>query len=128
MDESTIGFAAVIGVFGMPALVVLVVMLFIYKQSRDKYHMVETMIKNGLPVPEYIFKSERSEPTPTLNLRNGLIYIAVGIGSAIALFMLDQTEAIGIASIPILVGVAYIIMYYVTREKVCEQGDNDITE
>jgi len=126
MNHNIIEFTAIIAVFGMPVLIVLIVMLFISRQKREKYHMVETMVKNGLPVPDSIFKpAAPREETPIQHLRNGLIYIAVGIGIAIALYMLGFSDAVGIASIPTLVGVAYIIVYLVTRGKTGNPTDTD---
>lgn len=129
MTEGTTEVFAILSVFGMPVLIVLIVMLFTSKQKRDMYRMVETMVKNGQPVPEYVFKpssTPRRDSTPMQLLRNGLINIAAGIGVAIALIMLNWTRAAGIASIPALVGVAYVIMYYVARGKEKDQENNDI--
>lgn len=131
MDHNFIELAAIIAVFGMPVLIALIVMLYISKQKRDKYHMIETMVKNGQPVPDYIFKDNGAPEESSMQmLRNGLIYIAIGIGTAIALWGFGLNDAIGVASIPALVGCAYLVAYYVARGKENarkEQSDSDNT-
>lgn len=118
MDHNVIEITGIIAVFGMPVLIALIVMLYISKQKRDKYHMIETMVKNGQPAPDYIFKDNGAPEESSMQmLRNGLIYIAIGIGLAIALWGFGLNDAIGIASIPALVGCAYLVAYFVARGK-----------
>lgn len=130
MDHNFIELAAIIAVFGMPVLITLIVMLYISKQKRDKYHLAESLVKNGQPVPEFLLKDSAPEESSMQMLRNGLIYIAIGIGTAIALWGFGLNDAIGIASIPALVGCAYLVAYYVARGKENarkEQSDSDNT-
>ena len=118
MDHNVTEITAIIAVFGMPVLIALIVMLFISRQKRDKYRLMETMVKNGQPVPESLFKPDTMPEESSMQmLRNGLIYITIGIGLAIALWGFGLNDAIGIASIPALVGCAYMVTYYVARGK-----------
>ena len=87
--------------------------------------MIETMVKNGQPVPDYIFKDNGAPEESSMQmLRNGLIYIAIGIGLAIALWGFGLNDAIGIASIPALVGCAYLVAYFVARGKKKHRQEN----
>ncbi len=112
MDSTAI--VSIISVFSAGVLVVTVVMLFIYLSHRNKCKVMETAIKNGKDIPEEFFKTKESSPES--RLLTGLIWIAVGVGFSIFSILEGEEELIGLACIPFLVGVAYVIVYYVSKK------------
>ncbi|MDE6694104.1 MAG: hypothetical protein K2K05_12035 [Muribaculaceae bacterium] len=104
----------IISVFGSAVLVVLTVLLFFYLNNRRKFQLMETAIKHGKEIPEDFFKPKKASPES--RLLTGLIWIAVGIGFLIFSFFEGDKDLTGLASIPFLVGVAYVIVYYVGKK------------
>jgi hypothetical protein len=76
-------------------------------------------IDKGMEVPELpaeLFDGGRRIRGPGNYLLRGLIWSAVGIGMLIALReMLDDASSLGV--IPLLIGVAYLIYYFVEGRK-----------
>lgn len=105
---------AIISVFGSAVLVVLIVVLFYHLNTRSKCRVMETAIINGKELPEDFFKPK---PQPLVNrLLTGLIWIAVGVGFSIFSILEGETELFGLATIPFLVGVSYVIVYFVSKK------------
>ncbi len=114
LDSTVI--TSIISVFGMPVLIALIVAIFYYLKKRSMYHMIEVMVENGHQVPPQIFEQPEKAVSSILMLRNGLIFIAVGIGMAILAWAISLIELAAVASVPVLVGVAYVIVARVAKK------------
>lgn len=118
MEESIV---SIIGAFGMPVLVVLIVSVCGYLKNSKRYHLAEVIVQSGQKVPESLFDPKDKMPSPIVKLQCGLVWLAVGLGCLLfAVFEHRMSGYIGLAAIPMLIGVAYIITYFVMRRQMPE--------
>lgn len=117
MDVDSTEIIAIISVFGMPVLIVLIVALFYFLRKRSMYHAIEVMVENGHQVPPQMFEQPEGKVSSIRMLRNGLMCIVVGIGMALLAWAIPTIELAAVASVPVLVGVAYVIVSRVAKKK-----------
>lgn len=115
---------------GAFAMVVAIVCLPFYFKSRERREMQRTLraaIEKGQPMPpeviEAMTKTVKLPPTRLRDLRTGVIWLAVGIGVAGATYFGDfihgdhDFDGFGIACIPAVIGVAYIVLSFFNPNK-----------
>jgi Flp pilus assembly protein TadB len=126
MDSSEItAVVAILGMvvtFGLPVLIVALALNYKSKRDRMIHDTIAKLAEKGLPVPP-----ELLEHTPrsigNRDLRSGLVLIAVGIGLMIFFNQIGKSSwAIGL--IPGLIGVAFIISWYIDRRLSKQPGPN----
>jgi hypothetical protein len=111
-------------------MIVAVVCLPFYFKSRERREMQRTLraaIEKGQPLPpeviEAMTKTVKLPPTRLRDLRTGIIWLAVGIGVAGATYFGDfihgdhDFDGFGIACIPAVIGVAYIVLSFFNPNK-----------
>ena len=99
-------------------------------KSRDRRELQQTLrlaMDKGQPLPpeaiEAITSDAPNPPSPERDLRGGVIWLAIGLGVAFfGWFMgFEEDDAvypiIGLASIPILVGLALIVLSVLGRNR-----------
>ena len=115
---------------GAFAMVVAIVCLPFYFKSRERREMQRTLraaIEKGQPMPPEVIdamtKTVKLPPTRLRDLRTGVIWLAVGIGVAGATYFGDfihgdhDFDGFGIACIPAVIGVAYIVLSFFNPNK-----------
>ncbi|USQ93877.1 DUF6249 domain-containing protein [Caulobacter sp. RL271] len=111
-------------------MIVAVVCLPFYFKSRERREMQRTLraaIDKGQQIPpeviEAMTKSVKLPPTRLRDLRTGVIWLAIGIGVGLATYFGDfihgngDFEGLGIACIPAVIGVAYIVLSFFNPNK-----------
>ena len=116
-------------IFGSIAAVIIAPMYF---RSQERQRMLETVraaIEKGEPMPENLTEAmtrsaKISAPvSPQRDLRTGIIWLGVGIGLACMGLALNYEDAdatwpmIGIAAFPIFIGLAFIAMFFLNRDR-----------
>lgn len=123
--EFMVGIVAIISVFGfIPAII------WILANARVKREVQDTLRKSieaGHPLtPEAIEALTRTNVTPpsaAKDVRTGVIWIAVGVGFAAMGFAIGYMDAdafhpaLGVASIPTVIGLAYIALSFFNPNK-----------
>ena len=89
---------------------------FRYKTRVRVQETLQAALDRGTDLtPELIDRIAGPKPSNDRDLRRGLVSIAIGVAFAIFGFMVDDMEAvrpmIGIGLFPILVGLAYLVMW-----------------
>ncbi len=115
---------------GSFAMVAAIVCLPFYFKSRERREMQRTLraaIEKGQPMPpeviEAMTKNVKLPPTRLRDLRTGIIWLAVGIGVGLATYFGDfihssgDFDGFGIACIPAVIGVAYIVLSFFNPNK-----------
>jgi len=115
---------------GAFAMVVAIVVLPFYFKSRERREMQRTLrvaIEKGQPMPPEVIdamtKTVKLPPTRLRDLRTGVIWLAVGVGVAGATYFGDfihgdhDFDGFGIACIPAVIGVAYIVLSFFNPNK-----------
>ena len=113
MNHQIIPLAAMLQI----VLIILVVCLFSYLISRNKYRLAELIVRSGQPIPDGFFDKKVSLDSSISLLKNGLICLAVGIGCAIFALIIHNRMILGLSSIPTLIGIAYIITSRIVGNK-----------
>lgn len=111
-------------------MVIAIVLVPAWLKSRERREMqatLRTAIEKGQPLPTEIIdamtKSVKVPATALSDLRTGIIWLAVGAGVAAFGFMVGFEEAeafhpmLGLASIPAIIGVAYIVLSFFNPNK-----------
>ncbi|HWU79475.1 MAG TPA: DUF6249 domain-containing protein [Caulobacter sp.] len=118
-----------LGAFAMVAAIVCLPILGLFKhlERRRMHDVVRTAIEKGQTLPpevvETLTRDVRPVSTSTRDIRTGVIMIAVGIGLAIFGACVGYEEhdvispALGIASIPTVIGLAYIVLSFFNPNK-----------
>lgn len=114
----------------MFAMIGAIVIVPSWLKSRERSEMQATLrsaIEKGQPMPAEIIdamtKNVKVAPTSLSDLRTGVIWLAVGLGIAAFGYMVGYEEAdafqplVGIASIPAIIGLAYIALSFVNPNK-----------
>ncbi|WP_354070443.1 DUF6249 domain-containing protein [Caulobacter sp. 1776] len=111
-------------------MIVAIVCLPFYFKSRERREMQATLrvaIEKGQPVPpeviEAMTRAVKTPPTRLRDLRTGVIWLAIGIGIGLATYFGDfihgdgDFDGIGIACIPAVIGVAFIVLSFFNPNK-----------
>lgn len=103
----------------------------VWLKSRERVEMQSTLraaIEKGQPVPpeviEALTRNVKVAPTSLSDIRAGVIWLAVGIGLAAFSYFADfgdsdfNSPGIGVACIPVVIGVAFIVLSFFNPNKV----------
>lgn len=112
--EVLIIFIAIVTPFACVVLIVFMALRTVTTRQRERNKLIEKAIENNYTLPHDFFASYRNART---RLQSALVWLAWGVGiMAFFLIITDETVyAIGI--IPLLVGVAKLITYFVEDRK-----------
>lgn len=114
ISDNIVSLTAIITIFGMPAIILIIVFYFRYKTRKAKYRLAEQALASGQPLPEGLFKEIKPEESHIKGIKN----IFLGIGTFI--FFWAITEEFGIGCIGLLImfiGFGQVVTYYVQHGK-----------
>lgn len=111
----------------MIASIVIFPLFFKSRERRELNTTLRVAIEKGQPVPPEVIdamtRSVKLPPTRLTDLRKGVIWLAVGIGIALTTFFGDFMHGdndfggFGFASIPVVIGLAYIVLSFFNPNK-----------
>ncbi len=112
------------------AMVTAIIVVPAWLKSRERREMqatLRTAIEKGQPLPPEIIdamtKNVKVAPTSLSDIRTGVIWLAIGLGLAAFGFMIGFEDAdayhplLGIATIPSVIGLAYIVLSFFNPNK-----------
>ncbi len=103
------GIIGIICVFGLPVLIVGLVLFFRYRDNQNLYQIVNNMVDKGMEIPSHLLQIQRKK-APRSDLHKGLILISLGLG--IACFLKIQGgDGWSLGIIPLFIGIAYLIIW-----------------
>ncbi|HEV2082665.1 MAG TPA: DUF6249 domain-containing protein [Brevundimonas sp.] len=133
MDEGFVGVIAILAVFGT---ITAIIVGPSWLKSREKREMQETVrraIDKGQDLPPELIDAmtkdvQKNLPSRTRDLRKGIIWTAVGIGISAFSVVSSMGERhwagdnldnglLGIACIPLTVGLAFIVLSFFNKNK-----------
>lgn len=89
-----------------------------YKNKSSLYKVMEKAIEAGQPVPEGLFAGKRNaEMSPLRTLRVSFILLGIGLGGLILGMVISEEVVCAVSSAPILIGLGYLVVYYMERKK-----------
>jgi len=127
--EDLVPIVAIIVIFGsifgcIPAIILI---LANARVRREMQATLRASIDKGQPLSaeaiEAMVKSSKPAPTSVSDVRKGVIWAAVGVGVGVLGFLAGYEEAdafrpmLGLASIPFIIGLAYIVLSFLNPNK-----------
>ena len=122
------GVVAIIGVFFVPAAMVILIVWFRNSAKTKRYKLQTELyakaLEKGQPIPADLFAESKVQKKKRNPLNTGIICISVGIGVAMFIWLskgavpggaeIGRAASIGI--IPFLIGVAYVIIHFIEKQ------------
>ena len=107
-----------LAVFGMPVLIVAVIMYFSFSKTRSLQRTVRLMVEKGQPVPEALLNPPPAQRQRS-DMRRGVVLVMVGLGLMIFLGAVSDWEggAWSIGLIPLLIGAGYLLVWKLEGKK-----------
>jgi hypothetical protein len=107
-----------LAVFGMPVLIVAVIMYFSFSKTRALQQTVRLMVEKGQPVPEALLNPPPAQRQRS-DMRRGVVLVMVGLGLMIFLAAVNDWEggAWTIGIIPFLIGAGYLLVWKLEGKK-----------
>ncbi len=125
--EDLIPLVAVSMPFIMVIAIVVVPAILKSRERREMQATLRAAIEKGQPLPpemiDAMTRNVKVAPTSLSDIRTGIIWLAVGAGIGAFGFMIGYEEAeafhpmLGIASIPAVIGLAYIALSFFNPNK-----------
>jgi hypothetical protein len=104
--------------------VVFLVMRYKRQNEQQRFRLFEKAIEAGKDLPDSFFRKPESEAAS--NLLKGLIWTGVGIGIAIGAYdLMGEHSPWGFGLIPALIGIAYLVSYYIEQRAKKNAGENE---
>ena len=134
--EDFIPLFAIFAVFGTITAIIVGPTYFKSKERQEMQATVRAAIDKGQPLPPEVIEALSTEaskniPSRTRDLRRGIIWLATGIGIA-AFSLINDLRGVGddwndgpnfdggllgIAAIPVTIGLAYIVLSFFNKNK-----------
>jgi hypothetical protein len=117
--EILIPIVAILASFGFPVLIVGIFYYSRFRKDKMLHETLRTMIDKGVSIPPELLKPAEAERKPRQrnDLRSGMILVAVGIGLVVMLNTAHNKTMSGVGFIPLLIGVAFLIVWKLDRKK-----------
>lgn len=119
--------------FGFMAMIAAIVIAPRYFRSQERQKLADTLraaIEKGQQLPPEVIEAISSDaktpgmpPSPTRDLRTGLIWMGVAVGFAALGFAVSFEEPdalypmLGCAAFPGFIGLAFIVMSFIARDR-----------
>ena len=114
---------SVLLVFVTPIAIVIAVLAHKARRTQRIHETVIALAEKGVPIPPDLFIDRRVQDQ-TSALHKGVVLIAVGVGLMVFfLSMTDRHAPWGVGAIPLLIGVGYLIVWWIEERK-RERKDN----
>ena len=116
VDENIIALFIPIVTVSVIGLVAWAFFSYRYKTRLRVQETIQAALERGAELtPELIDRMAGPKPGPDRDLRRALILIAIGIGSALFGFLIDDEDALramaAVGALPFMVGLAYLVMW-----------------
>ena len=116
-SETLVAITGMMVVFGMPLLLVAIVLLYKHRRMRMTHETIVRLAERGIPVPPELLEPPRNKAS---GLRGGLVLIALGAG--LSIFFMERGGPWSIGLIPGLMGVALLIAWAIESKTRNESG------
>lgn len=127
MMEYTIEIIAIIGglltgvlIFTLP---IFFICYFIYRKRTIRYHIVEKAIEKNITLPESFYMTPEADKKS--RLQSGLVWIGWGLGLICLFAVCGSVKTAMIGLIPLFVGAAKLITYFVEDRKKDNNDNNN---
>jgi hypothetical protein len=109
--EALIPITAIVFTFGMPIMIVAVVLYSSYRKKRLMHDTINQYVSSGKDIPPEVLKGLQKEITPKNNLHRGLVMSGIGIGIFACFTIMDSMDAAALGLIPLFIGLAQLLIW-----------------
>ncbi len=109
--EALIPLTAIVFTFGMPIMIVGVVLYSSYRKKRLMHDTINQYVSSGKDIPPEVLKGLQKEMTPKNNLHRGLVLSGIGMGIFACFAVIGSLEAAAFGLIPLFVGLAQLLIW-----------------
>ncbi|MFT4636464.1 MAG: hypothetical protein ACI854_000996 [Arenicella sp.] len=108
---------AIVLVFGMPLFLLIALLAAGNRKRKQKMELVDLYIKNDRDIPEHVLNGLDNGGSAS-SLKSGLTLTAIGLGIVAALNVVGADELAGFGLIPMFLGIARLIFWFLVEKKV----------
>ncbi len=109
--EALIPLTAIVFTFGMPIMIVAVVLYSSYRKKRLMHDTINQYVSSGKDIPPEVLKGLQKEATPKNNLHRGLVMSGIGLGIFFCFTIIGSVEAGALGLIPLFIGLAQLLIW-----------------
>jgi uncharacterized protein YjbJ (UPF0337 family) len=109
--EALIPITAIVFTFGMPIMIVAVVLYSSYRKKRLMHDTIDQYVSSGKDIPPEVLKGLQKEVTPKNNLHRGLVMSGVGLGIFACFAVIGTLSAAAFGLIPLFIGLAQLLIW-----------------
>lgn len=109
--EALIPLTAIVFTFGLPLLIVAVVLYFSYRKKRLMHDTIDQYVTSGKDIPPEVLKGLQKEIMPKNNLHRGLVMSGIGLGIFACFAVIGVLEAAAFGLIPLFIGLAQLLIW-----------------
>ncbi|MFT6408014.1 MAG: hypothetical protein ACJAQ6_001430 [Arenicella sp.] len=117
-----IALPAVILIFGMPLFLLIALLAAGNRKRKQKMEIVDLYIKSDRDIPEHVITALDNGGSAS-SLKSGLTLTAVGFGVVAAFNVVGADEVAGFGLIPMFLGIARLIFWFLVERKVETKTD-----
>ena len=109
--EALIPITAIVFTFGMPIMIVAVVLYSSYRKKRLMHDTIDQYVNSGKDIPPEVLKGLQKEVTPKNNLHRGLVMSGIGLGIFACFAVIGSLSAAAFGLIPLFIGLAQLLIW-----------------
>lgn len=122
---------SIIAILAVPLAAIIILLIVMHSRRRrllDKYAVIESAMRSGYELPEEFFTGQSRFNVSLRTLHSALIWIACGATLMISFIVADSEEMAALMTLPMFVGVAKLIVYFVGRHQLKQKEAAEIAE
>ena len=126
MEAMGVEIAVPLGLFVAIVLVCFLVLFFRFRGRQELQMTLRAAIDSGQTLsPEMLEKLSQAMQEPDKDLRRGAVAMAIGLALVVFAIAVGEDDAtgplLGMSAFPFLIGAAYLLLWFINREK-ADQG------
>ena len=114
--EALIPLTAIVFTFGMPIMIVAVVLYSSYRKKRLMHDTINQYVSSGKDIPPEVLKGLNKESAPKNNLHSGLVMGGVGLGMLTCFAVMGKSTAAALGLIPLFIGLAQLLIWKLEKK------------
>lgn len=113
--KGIVGVVAITVPFAFILLLFWLIFRYSTSRNRERNKLIELSIREHSPLPDSFYKSEKNYYSGVRRLSSGIIWIGIGIAFTAFFACVGSDEMAVLGLIPMFVGVARIVVYFVSK-------------
>jgi hypothetical protein len=86
------------------------------REAKRKYELYMKSLEMGQSIPDHFFDEPKKQST-VLNLKKGIIWLAIGLSTIISILIIREPDALFLGIVPSFVGIGYLLVHVLDKPK-----------